>query len=120
MIENICLKEKFSLIQAPWIPKIIGELNGQYVKIVKFLGAYDWHFHKNEDEMFLVTEGSFTLELRDSSIHVSEGEFVIVPKGVEHRPVAYEEAHVVLFEPETTLNTGNVITEKTLPKLESI
>jgi len=119
-IQSINIAEKLSLNNDYWVPRVIGELNGQYVKVAKFKGEYDWHHHNNEDEMFLVVKGRFCLELRDKSLYVEEGEFVIVPKGIEHRPVADEEVHVVLFEPATTLNTGNVRTERTLEELERI
>jgi mannose-6-phosphate isomerase-like protein (cupin superfamily) len=119
-IQSINIAEKLSLNNDYWVPRVIGELNGQYVKVVKFKGEYDWHHHDNEDEMFLVVKGQFRLEMRDKSVDVEEGEFVIVPRGVEHRPVADEEVHVVLFEPATTLNTGNVRTERTLEELERI
>ncbi|NQU05310.1 MAG: cupin domain-containing protein [Calditrichaeota bacterium] len=119
-IRSVNIAKKLSLNDDYWVPRIIGELNGQYVKIAKFKGDYDWHRHDNDDEMFLVIKGRFRLELRDKSVDVKEGEFVIVPKGVEHRPVADEEVHVVLFEPATILNTGNVRTDRTLEELERI
>jgi mannose-6-phosphate isomerase-like protein (cupin superfamily) len=98
----------------------VGELNGQLVKLVKFEGAFVWHHHEQEDEMFFVVKGSFNMELRDKTVVLNEGEFFIVPKGVEHRPVAPEEVWVMLFEPATTLNTGNIISEMTKTTLESI
>ena len=112
--------QKLSLIKDYWVPRIAGELNGQYVKLVKFKGAYDWHHHENEDEMFLTVQGSFRVELRDKSVELNEGEFIIIPRGVDHRPVADEECSVMLFEPASTLNTGNVRTERTLEDLERI
>jgi len=117
MINKVNISEKLSLYDDHWVPRIVGELNGQYVKVVKFKGAYDWHHHENEDELFLVIKGRFTLELRDGSVEIEEGEFVIVPRGIDHRPVADEECHIMLFEPVTTLNTGNVRTGRTLEEL---
>jgi len=119
-IRKINIGQKFSSFSEYWKPYIIGDLNGQYVKVVKFRGTYDWHHHENEDEMFLVVKGRFNLELRDSTVEVGEGEFVIVPCGVDHRPVADEECHALLFEPVSTLNTGNVRTDKTLEELGRI
>ena len=119
-MEKVNIADKLSLNNDFWAPRIIGELNGQYVKVVKFKGHYDWHHHENEDEMFLVVKGSFRLELRDRSIELHEGEFIIVPQGIDHKPVAEDEVHVMLFEPASTLNTGNVKTDKTLEKLERI
>jgi mannose-6-phosphate isomerase-like protein (cupin superfamily) len=113
-MEKVNIAQKLSLFDEHWVPKIIGELNGQYVKAAKFKGEYDWHHHENEDEMFLVVKGSFRLETSGESIEVDEGEFVIVPRGVDHRPVADEEVHVLLFEPAAILNTGNVRTDRTL------
>jgi len=113
----INLAEKFARVPGPYIPRIVGELNGQYVKLVRFAGPFVMHSHPNEDEMFLVVEGSFRMEYRDKSVEVREGEFVIVPRGVEHRPVADAECQVLLFEPNTTLNTGDVrdrLTQETL------
>ena len=104
----INLAEKFARVPGPYIPRIVGELNGQYVKVVKFEKEFVWHSHEHEDEMFLVVQGAFRMEYRDRNVDVREGEFVIVPRGVEHRPVAEEEVSVLLFEPATTLNTGNV------------
>ena len=119
-MEKVNIAEKLALIDRHWVPRIAGELNGQYVKLVKFKGAYDWHRHENEDEMFLVVKGSFRVELRDGAVELGEGEFLIVPRGVDHKPVADEECHVVLFEPAATLNTGNVRTDKTLENLDWI
>lgn len=119
-MEKVNIAEKLALIDKYWVPRIAGELNGQYVKLVRFKGAYDWHRHENEDEMFFVVKGSFRVELRDGAVELGEGEFVIVPRGVEHRPVADEECHVMLFEPASTLNTGNIRTDKTLEKLDWI
>jgi mannose-6-phosphate isomerase-like protein (cupin superfamily) len=119
-MDRINMAEKLALIHEPWKPCIVGELNGQMVKLVKFLGAFDWHHHDHEDEMFLVIGGRFRMDYPDRSVEVGAGEFVIVPRGVEHRPVADEEAQVMLFEPASTLNTGNVRTEKTRDELERI
>ena len=102
------LRAKLALFDTHWDPKIVGTLNGQHVKLVKLLGTFVWHRHESEDELFLVLSGSFTMEFRDQSDLVSDGEFLIVPRGVEHRPVAVQEAHILLFEPISTLNTGDV------------
>ena len=112
--------EKLSLINDYWNPRIAGELNGQQVKLVKFKGPFEWHHHENEDELFYVVKGSFDMEFRDKTITISEGEFLIVPRMTEHRPNAKEEVEVMLFEPASTLNTGNVITEKTVIDLKNI
>ncbi len=119
-MDKINLLEKFEMIYEYWSPKIAGELNGQQVKLVKFLGDFVWHQHEKEDEMFLVVKGYFRMELRDQNMDIREGELVIIPKGVEHRPVAEKEVWVMLFEPASTLNTGNVIHAKTKEKLERI
>ena len=119
-MKKVNLQEKFSLFNEHWSPKIVGELNRQQVKLVKFMGEFVWHKHDNEDELFFVVKGSFTMELREGSIEINEGEFFIVPGGTEHRPVAKEEVWVMLFEPTSTLNTGNVIDEKTKIELEKI
>jgi mannose-6-phosphate isomerase-like protein (cupin superfamily) len=117
-MEKVNIAQKFLQIPEPWKPRIAGELNGQMVKLGKFQGPFVWHHHENEDELFLVVKGRFRMELRDRNIWIEEGEFLIVPRGVEHRPVAEEEAWVLLFEPASTLNTGNVHNELTLPGLE--
>ena len=125
------LTQKLSLINDHWNPRIVGELNGQYLKLVKFKGPFTWHHHETEDEMFLVVKGRFRMEFRENGgdpsqadnereVWLEQGEFIIVPRGVEHRPVADEEAEVLLFEPATTLNTGNVRDEFTVPKLDWI
>lgn len=119
-IDKINIKDKFSLINEYYSPKIAGELNGQFVKLVKFKGEFTWHHHESEDELFLVVKGKFRMELEGKSIEINEGEYIIIPHGVEHKPVADEEVHVLLFEPATTLNTGNVKNEFTKEKLESI
>ena len=119
-IDKIVVSEKLAQFTAHWQPKIIGELNGQHVKLSKFQGAFDWHHHEHEDELFLVLSGSFRMELRDRVIELSEGDMLIVPRGVEHRPVAERECAVMLFEPAGTLNTGNARTERTLDQLERL
>ena len=119
-MEKVNLAEKFSQFTEHYNPKIAGELNGQMVKLVKFKGPFVWHHHDNEDELFYVVKGSFDMEFRDKTVTINEGEFIIVPRGVEHRPNAKEEVEVVLFEPGTTLNTGNVKNEMTLEELEKI
>ena len=113
-MERVRLVSKFGSFTEHWSPKIVGELNGQHVKIVKFAGEFVWHHHDHEDEMFLVHRGRFRMELRDGVIELEAGDFLIVPRGVEHRPVADEEVEVILFEPAGTLNTGNVQSERTV------
>jgi len=120
MIDKVNIADKLARFSEHWDPKIVGELNGQYVKLVKFSGPFTWHHHDIEDEMFLVVKGRFRMEFRDGDVWLEPGEFIIVPKGVEHRPVADEEAQVLLFEPATTLNTGNVRNERTREKLQRI
>jgi mannose-6-phosphate isomerase-like protein (cupin superfamily) len=119
-MQKINLFQKFSLFSEHWSPKIIGELNGQQIKLGKFQGEFVWHQHDNEDEAFFVMKGSFNMELRDKIIVLNEGDMVVIPKGVEHKPVAENEAWVMMFEPATTLNTGNVINAKTKTELEKI
>lgn len=119
-MEKVIIAEKLKLFSEYWSPKIVGELNGQYVKLVKFQGEFVWHKHDNEDEMFLVIEGHLKMELRDKTIEIHKNEFLIVPKGTEHRPVAEEEVTVMLFEPASTLNTGNTENELTKHDLETI
>jgi GrpB-like predicted nucleotidyltransferase (UPF0157 family)/mannose-6-phosphate isomerase-like protein (cupin superfamily) len=113
-IEKVDIREKLALFDDHWNPRIVGELNGQHVKLVKFQGEFVWHKHDSEDEMFLVVHGRFRMEYRDRHVWVEQGQFVIVPRGVEHRPVAEEEVHVLLFEPAGTLNTGDVRDERTV------
>ena len=108
MNEKVSLADKLAAFDETWVPKIVGELNGQYVKVVKFEGEYVWHRHDLEDELFLVLRGTMRIEMRDRNIELNEGEFFIVPRGVEHKPVAEELVHALLFEPATTRNTGNV------------
>src|SRR5712692_1858100 len=120
MIEKINLSQKFSLFSDYWSPKIAGELNDSHVKLVKLKGEFVWHHHEEEDELFLVVKGQLVIKLRDQDISLEAGEFVIIPKGVEHCPVAADEVHVLLLEPKTTLNTGNTHNEKTVAHLERI
>jgi mannose-6-phosphate isomerase-like protein (cupin superfamily) len=119
-IRKVNLTEKLGLFDDLWSPKIIGELNDSHVKLVKLKGEFVWHHHDAEDEMFLVVKGRLLIKLRDRQIELEEGEFVIIPRGVEHLPVAEEEAHVLLLEPKSTLNTGNVTNERTVENLEQI
>jgi mannose-6-phosphate isomerase-like protein (cupin superfamily) len=117
---KVNLAEKLAQFSEHWKPKIVGELNGQQVKPVKFQGPFVWHHHDHEDELFLVVKVRFRMEFRDRHVWLEEGEFLIVPRGVEHRPVADEEAHVLLFEPASMLNTGNVQNERTFAQLDRI
>jgi mannose-6-phosphate isomerase-like protein (cupin superfamily) len=119
-MDKVNLAEKFSMFSEHYSPKIVGDLNGQLVKLVKFKGEFVWHHHDNEDELFYVVKGKFDMHLEDKVVTIHEGEFIIIPRGVEHKPVANEEVQVMLFEPGTTLNTGNVENEMTLRKLEKI
>jgi mannose-6-phosphate isomerase-like protein (cupin superfamily) len=119
-MDKINILEKFALFNEHWSPKILGELNGQQVKLAKFKGEFVFHKHDNEDELFMVIKGKFRMEYRDRTVDVNEGEILIVPRGVEHKPVAEEEVWVLLFEPASTLNTGNVINEKTKTLLDTI
>jgi mannose-6-phosphate isomerase-like protein (cupin superfamily) len=119
-MDKINILEKFALFNEHWSPKILGELNGQQVKLVKFKGEFVFHKHDNEDELFMVVKGKFRMEYRDKTVDVNEGEIIIVPRGIEHKPVADEEVWVLLFEPASTLNTGTVINEKTKTLLETI
>ena len=112
-MEKVNLAQKFSLFQDHWSPKIVGELNDSHVKLVKVQGEFVWHHHEVEDELFLVVKGRLLIELRDRDIELDEGEFVIIPKGVEHKPVAAEEVHLLLLEPKSTRNTGNIESERT-------
>ena len=119
-MDKVNLAEKFSHFREQWQPKIVGELNGQLVKLVRFQGEFVWHHHEHEDEMFLVVRGSFRMEFRDRVVELGEGEFIVVPRGVEHRPVAEHEAEVMLFEPATTVNTGSAGGERTVTDLERL
>ena len=111
---KVTLAEEFAAIAEHWSPRVVGELNGQQVKLAKFQGAFVWHHHEHEDELFLVHRGRFRMEFRDRAVELQAGDFLIVPRGVEHRPVADEEVEVLLFEPAGTLNTGNVRNERTI------
>ncbi len=119
-MDKINLAEKLGLFSERWSPKIVGELNGQHVKLAKLEGEFVWHRHEHEDELFLVLKGSLTIQLRDRKVTLDEGECFIVPKGVDHKPAAREETHVLLFEPASTLNTGSVRNERTVERLERI
>lgn len=119
-MNKVSLAEKFPLFSEYWSPKIAGELNGQHVKLAKFKGEFVWHKHDEEDEMFFVVNGTLKIEFRDKTIILNKDEFLIVPKGVEHKPVAENEVWVMLFEPATTLNTGNVENELTKHQLNRI
>lgn len=119
-LEKVNLAEKFSKFTDYYNPRIVGELNDSHVKVVKLKGEFVWHHHENEDELFLVVKGELRMCLRDGDVVIRAGEFFIVPRGVEHMPVAEEETHIVLIEPKSTLNTGNVRNEKTVERLESI
>ena len=112
-MDKVSLAEKLATFSSHWDPKIVAELNGQHVKLVKFKGEFIWHHHEQEDEMFLVVSGTFVMEFRDRSVPIGEGEFIVVPRGVEHRPVAEGETHVLLFEPGTTVNTGDAGGDRT-------
>ncbi len=119
-IRKVSLAESFARFSDHWSPKVAAALNGQQVKLAKFLGPFVWHHHEHEDELFLVVRGSLRIEFRDQVVTLGEGELVVVPRGVEHRPVADEEAHVLLFEPASTLNTGNVRDERTVRRLGQV
>ena len=116
----INIAEKLAVISDHWKPRIVAELNGQQVKLVKFQGEFVWHRHENEDELFLVVQGAFRMEFRDRSVELCEGEMLVVPRGVEHRPVAEREVAVMLFEPASTLNTGSAGGERTVSNPERI
>ncbi|KUO94782.1 cupin domain-containing protein [Ferroacidibacillus organovorans] len=120
MISKVDLADKFTLFKDHWHPRVVGELNDSYVKLAKLKGEFVWHQHVDEDEMFLVIKGMLLIRLRDQEITVSEGEFVVIPKGVEHCPVAEEEVHVLLLEPKSTLHTGDVVTDMTVTTIDWI
>ena len=119
-MDKINLAEKLRLFSDYWHPRIVADLNGQQVKLAKLKGEFEWHHHEREDELFLVLKGRLTIKLRDGDVRLEEGECVVVPRGVEHKPVAEDEAHVLLFEPATTLNTGNVRSERTVEELKRL
>jgi mannose-6-phosphate isomerase-like protein (cupin superfamily) len=120
MIQKVNLGEKLALFHDHWSPKIAGEVNDSYVKLVKLQGEFVWHHHEKEDELFLVLHGHLVIKLRDGDIHLDPGEFAIIPHGVEHMPVADEEVHLMLLEPKSTLNTGNISNERTVPELARV
>jgi mannose-6-phosphate isomerase-like protein (cupin superfamily) len=117
---KVNIKAKLDLINSYWDPKLVGELNKQLVKLVKFKGEFVWHKHDNEDELFMVIKGSFKMHLKQESVIIEEGEFIIIPKGTEHKPEADEEVHVLLFEPANIINTGNTKSELTKSNLEKL
>ncbi len=119
-MEIVNVAQKFGLFQDYWHPKVVGELNDAYIKAVKLKGEFIWHHHEAEDELFLVVKGRLLIKLRDRDLWLNEGEFVVIPKGVEHLPIAEEEAHVLLLEPKSTLNTGNVQDDRTVAELERL
>jgi mannose-6-phosphate isomerase-like protein (cupin superfamily) len=119
-MEKVNLAEKFELFKEHWSPKIVGEVNDCYLKLVKFKGEFVWHHHDVEDEMFMVIKGRFVMRLKDRDVQLEEGEFIVIPHGMEHMPVADEEVEVLLIEPKTTLNTGNVKSERTVEVLQQI
>jgi len=120
MTEKINLEEAFSQIRDYWSPMIVGELNGQHVKVAKLHGEFVWHHHEQEDELFFVVKGTLLMRLRDREVRIEAGEFFIVPRGVEHLPIAEQEVHLLLFEPASTVNTGNVQNERTLHELRRL
>ncbi len=119
-LDKINLKQKLNLFSDHWNPRITGELNGQHVKLAKFKGEFVWHHHEKEDELFLVLKGRLLIKFRDKDVWLEEGEMIVIPAKVEHLPVAFEEVHVMLFEPASTINTGNIEDRKTKTQLESI
>ena len=119
-MKKVVVQEKLNSFTEHWTPKVIAELNGQHVKVARLLGEFDWHFHADEDELFWVIEGTLEIHLRDEVITLRPGEMLVVPRGVEHKPVAIRECQVVLFEPTGTLNTGNIVTERTIGDPEMI
>lgn len=120
MLQKVNIAEKFAAFADYWSPKIAGDLNDSHIKLAKLKGEFVWHHHEQEDELFLVVKGRLIMKLRDGDVIVNEGEYIIVPRGVEHCPVAEDEAHVILIEPKTTLNTGNVVNERTRPDLDRV
>jgi mannose-6-phosphate isomerase-like protein (cupin superfamily) len=119
-MEKVNIREKLALFSDHWNPRVVGELNGQHVKLVKFQGEFVWHDHADEDEMFLVVHGSFRMDFRDRSVALNEGDFIIVPRGVQHRPVAEQEVEVMLFEPAQIKHTGDVESEMTVHEFQRI
>ena len=119
-MQKINLTDKLSLFHEHWSPKIIEEMNDSLIKLAKFKGEFVWHKHDNEDELFFVLKGTLLIRFRDKDIELTEGELIVIPRGVEHLPVAAEEVHVMLIEPKTTLNTGDVVNERTVAELERL
>ena len=119
-MEKVNLDQKFAQFSDYWSPKVVGELNGQHIRLVKLQGEFVWHHHENEDELFLVLKGQLTMQFRDREVMLNPGEFIIVPKGVEHKPIAAEEVHVMLLEPASMLNTGDVVNERTVATLQQL
>ncbi len=119
-MDKINLAQKFSLFNEHWSPKIVGELNDSFIKLAKLKGEFDWHHHEREDELFLVVKGELIIKFRDNEVSLKPGELIVIPKGIDHLPVATEEVQVMLIEPKGTLNTGNVVTEKTKEILDRI
>ncbi|HEV2845511.1 MAG TPA: cupin domain-containing protein [Thermoanaerobaculia bacterium] len=119
-MEKVNLRQKLDSFSDHWSPRIVAELNGQHVKLAKFQGEFVWHHHEHEDELFMVLKGRFRMDFRDRQVWLEEGEVLVVPRGVEHRPVAEEEVQILLFEPASTLNTGNVENERTVHELQRI
>lgn len=119
-MDVINIEGKFELFSDHWNPRIIGELNGQHVKLARIQGEFDFHHHKNEDELFLVIKGRMALAFRDKVVHLKQGELIIVPRGVDHKPIADEECLIMLFEPSSTINTGNIVSQKSRTKLDWI
>ncbi|MDF1667041.1 MAG: cupin domain-containing protein [Planctomycetota bacterium] len=120
MTTKVNVNDKFKLFTEQWTPKVVGQVNDQHVKIARIQGDFVWHKHDNEDEMFMVIDGEIDIEFRDKTVHLTVGEFMVVPKGVEHRPRAQKEAKIMLIEPVTTLNTGDQVTEQTQEVLETL
>lgn len=119
-VAKVNVRDKLRQFSEHWTPKVVADVNDHQVKVVKFKGEFVWHKHENEDEMFMVVRGGFTMQFRDHDVRLREGEIIVVPRGVEHNPIADEEAEVLLFEPGTTLNTGNVRNERTIPRPERL
>ena len=119
-MDKVVLSQKFSLFAEHWSPKIVGELNDSFIKLAKLKGEFVWHHHDDEDELFFIVKGKLLIKFKDKDVLLNEGEFIVIPKGVEHLPVADQEVHVMLIEPKTTLNTGNVINERTVENLNKI
>jgi mannose-6-phosphate isomerase-like protein (cupin superfamily) len=119
-MEKVNVGEKFGLFSDYWSPKVVAELNDSYVKLAKFKGEFVWHHHENEDELFFVMKGQLLIKLRDGEVRIGPGEFVVIPRGIDHLPVAEEEVHVILIEPKATVNTGNVVGDRTVANPERV